>query len=103
MSDDDSNYEWPNIPRLPDGQNLATELDRSAITIAIVFGAVIICGLMAASLVYKEREGFMFALGAATAAWFAGHAMLFDLPRVYGLLIVLSALMAGAAAVVLAL
>lgn len=103
MSDDDPIYEWPNIPRPPEGQNLGTDLDRSAIAIAIVFGAVIICGLMAASLVYRQRDGFMFALGAAVAAWFAGHAMLFDLPRIYGVLIVLSALLAGASAVTLAL
>ena len=39
--------------------------------------------------------------GAATAAWFAGHAMLFDMPRVYGVLIVISALMAAASTITL--
>jgi hypothetical protein len=98
---DDPDYEWPNIPNASLGAGIGGDLDRSAIAIAIVFGAVIICGLMAASLVYKQRDGFLFALGAATAAWFAGHAMLFDMPRVYGVLIVISALMAGASTITL--
>lgn len=101
MSDDDPNYEWPSIPSTPLGAGIGGDLDRSAIAIAIVFGAVIICGLMAASLVYRQRDGFLFALGAATAAWFAGHAMLFDMPKVYGILIVISALMAGASTIAL--
>jgi hypothetical protein len=96
-------YEWPDIPRPPSGASMTGDLERSAIAVIIVFGAVIICGLMAASLVYSHKDGFMCSLGAATAAWLAGHAMMFDWPRVYGLLIIVSVLMAAAATILLML
>ncbi len=55
--------------------------DRAAIAVIIVFGALILGGLMAANLVVGDRNGFLFALGAAFAAWIGGHTILFDLPR----------------------
>ncbi|HMM64513.1 MAG: hypothetical protein WA975_09115 [Mesorhizobium sp.] len=70
--------------------------DKAAIAVIIVFGALILGGLMAANLVAGDRNGFLFALGAAFVAWIAGHTILFDLPRVYAVLIALSALMAVA-------
>ncbi len=75
--------------------------EKYAIAVIIVFGAVIICGLMTANLVYGDRSGFLFALGSATAAWIAGHAMLFDRPRVYGVLIVVATLMSIASTITL--
>ncbi|HHZ08172.1 MAG TPA: hypothetical protein GX405_05265 [Rhizobiales bacterium] len=75
--------------------------EKYAIAVIIVFGAVIIGGLMAANLLYGDRSGFLFALGAATAAWVAGHAMLFDRPRVYGALIVVATLMSIASTITL--
>jgi hypothetical protein len=75
--------------------------EKYAIAVIIVFGAVIIGGLMAANLLYGDRSGFLFALGAATAAWVAGHAMLFDRPRIYGALIVLATLMSIASTITL--
>lgn len=75
--------------------------EKYAIAVIIVFGAVIIGGLMTANLVYGDRGGFLFALGSATAAWIAGHAILFDRPRVYGGLIVLATLMSIASTIAL--
>ncbi len=75
--------------------------EKYAIAVIIVFGAVIIGGLMAASIAFGDRSGFLFALGSATAAWIAGHAMLFDRPRVYGVLIVVAALMSIASTITL--
>jgi hypothetical protein len=75
--------------------------EKYAIAVIIVFGAVIIGGLMTANLVYGDRSGFLFALGSATAAWIAGHAILFDRPRVYGGLIVLATLMSIASTIAL--
>ena len=76
--------------------------EKYAIAVIIVFGALVIGGLMAASIAAGDRSGFLFALGAATSAWIAGHAMLFDRPGVYGLLVVLAALLAAGSTVVLA-
>ncbi len=76
--------------------------EKYAVAVIIVFGAVIIGGLMAATIALGDRSGFFFALGAATCAWIAGHAMLFDRPRVYGVLIALATLMSVAATIALA-
>lgn len=70
--------------------------DKAAIAVIIAFGVLILSGLMAANLVAGDRDGFLFALGAAFAAWIAGHMMLFDLPRTYAVLVAVSALMAVA-------
>lgn len=75
--------------------------ERYAIAVIIVFGAVAIAGLMAANIVIGDRNGFLLALAASAAGWIAGHAMLFDQPRVYGLLIVLAALCAIGSTVML--
>lgn len=76
--------------------------DKAAIAVIIVFGAVIIGGLMAANLAIGDRNGFLFALGAAFAAWIAGHMILFDLPRAYAALIAVAALMAVGSTIVYA-
>jgi hypothetical protein len=70
--------------------------DKAGIAVIIVFGALLLGGLMAANLSIGDRNGFLFALGAAFAAWIAGHIVLFDLPRIYAGLIALAALMAVA-------
>lgn len=72
--------------------------EKYAVAVIIVFGAVIIGGLLAMSIASSDRSGFFFALGAATAAWIAGHAMFFDRPRIYGALIVIATLMSLASA-----
>ncbi|MGD9914356.1 MAG: hypothetical protein AB7S80_09750 [Rhizobiaceae bacterium] len=73
--------------------------ERYAIAVIIVFGAVITLGLMAAGIATANRPVFFLALGSASAGWIAGHAMLFDRPRVYGVLILLAAVLAVASAI----
>ena len=70
--------------------------EKYGVAVIIVFGALIVAGLMGASIGFGNRAGFLFALGAATSAWVAGHAMLFDRPHFYGGLIALATLMAVA-------
>jgi hypothetical protein len=76
--------------------------DKAAIAVIIVFGALIIGGLMAANIAYGHRTGFLWALGSATAAWIAGHTILFDMPRVYAALVGIATLMAIASTVAFA-
>ncbi|MFC4624665.1 hypothetical protein ACFO1V_05425 [Daeguia caeni] len=64
------------------------DYERYATGLMIVFGALIIAGLMAANLIAGDKPGFLFALGAAVVSWFAAFAVLFDKPRVYGGMIV---------------
>ena len=75
--------------------------DKAAIAVIIVFGALILGGLMAANITWGHRNGFMWALGGATAAWIAGHIILFDLPRIYAVLVGIAALMAVASTIAL--
>jgi hypothetical protein len=76
--------------------------EKYAIAVIIVFGAVAIAGLMGANIMTGDRGGFLLALGSATCGWIAGHAMLFDQPRIYGILVVLAALFAVGSTVALA-
>jgi hypothetical protein len=62
-----------------------------AVSVIIVFGALIIGGLMAANITVGDEDGFLFALGAAGTAWLSGHAVLFARPRIYGLLVIATA------------
>lgn len=59
------------------------QYDTFAVAIIIVFGALVIGGLMAASIAFSERDAFFLALGAATAAWISGHAVFLDRPRTF--------------------
>lgn len=65
-----------------------------AVYVIIVFGALVLAGLMAGALVFGGHDSFLFALGAATSAWIAGHALLFDKPRFYIFFVAVSVLMA---------
>ncbi|PZN54224.1 MAG: hypothetical protein DIU65_07730 [Proteobacteria bacterium] len=76
--------------------------DKAGIAVIIVFGALVLGGLMAANLVVGHRNGFLWALGGATAAYIAGHAVLFDLPRVYAVLVGIATIMAIASTVAFA-
>jgi hypothetical protein len=75
---------------------MGENLEKYAVAVIIVFGALIIGGLMAATIAFGHRNGFLFALGSATAAWIAGHAMVFNQPRFYGVLLAISVSMAAA-------
>jgi hypothetical protein len=73
--------------------------EKYGVAVIIVFGALIVGGLMGATIGSGNRAGFLFALGSATAGWIAGHAMLFDRPRIYGVLIIIATLMAIASTI----
>ncbi|CAN0653066.1 hypothetical protein JF546_01085 [Nitratireductor aquimarinus] len=75
--------------------------DAYAAATIVIFGAIVIGGLMAASLSFGERDAFFFALGAATSAWCAGYAMFLDKARVFVALTALAVAMSIAAAVLL--
>jgi hypothetical protein len=68
--------------------------EKYAVSVIIVFGALIIGGLMGAGLA-QDKGAFLFALGAAIAAWVSGYAVLFNKPRMYGLIILGAILLCG--------
>ncbi|GAB1580686.1 MULTISPECIES: hypothetical protein [Phyllobacteriaceae] len=72
------------------------DYERYATGLLIVFGALIIGGLMAVNITVGDKPGFLFALGAAIVAWFSAFAVLFDRPRLYGIMIALAIALVGA-------
>jgi hypothetical protein len=65
--------------------------EKYAVAVIIVFGALMIGGMMAAGLAMGDRAAFLWSFGAAFLAWVSGHAILFDRPRIYGGLIATAA------------
>lgn len=76
--------------------------DTYAVAIIIVFGALVIGGLMAAAIAGGHRDAFFFALGSATAAWMSGHAVFLDKPRTFIAFVGVAVLMAIGATLVIA-
>ncbi|WP_167365132.1 hypothetical protein [Mesorhizobium qingshengii] len=79
------------------------DFEKYAVAVIIVFGALIIGGLMAASMTFGHRNGFLYALGGATSAWISGNALLLDRPRIYALFVGIAALMLIASTITLVL
>lgn len=68
------------------------DYEKFATGLLIVFGALIIGGLMATHIVMANKAGFLFALAAAVVGWFSAFAVLFDKPRGYFWMIVVAVL-----------
>jgi hypothetical protein len=77
------------------------DFEKYAVAVIIVFGALVIGGLMAASMAFGHRNGFLFALGGATSAWISGNALLLDRPRIYALFVGIAAVMLIASTITL--
>jgi hypothetical protein len=75
--------------------------EKYALALMVVFGALIIGGLMAVHIAWGHKAGFLYALGAAVIVWGAGFAVLFDKPRLYGLLLLVATALITASVVVL--
>jgi hypothetical protein len=75
--------------------------EKYALALMVVFGALIIGGLMAVHIAWAHKAGFLYALGAAVVVWAAGFAVLFDKPRLYGLLLLFATALITASVVVL--
>ncbi|MET3593235.1 MULTISPECIES: hypothetical protein [Mesorhizobium] len=83
----------PNLNAMGPAMGRGSDFEKYAVAVIIVFGALIIGGLMAASMNWGHRNGFLFALGGATAAWISGNALLLDRPRIYALFVAIAAVM----------
>ncbi|UXM96016.1 MULTISPECIES: hypothetical protein [unclassified Bartonella] len=68
------------------------DYEKVATALLILFGALIIGGLMAVHIAVGSKAGFLFALGGGIVGWFSAFAILFDRPKIYLGLIVLAVL-----------
>jgi hypothetical protein len=91
----------PNLNAMGPAMGSGNDFEKYAVAVIIVFGALIIGGLMAASMSFGHRNGFLFALGGATAAWISGNALLLDRPRIYALFVAIAAVMLIASTITL--
>lgn len=57
--------------------------DRFALNLMIVFGSLIVGGLMLAGLMWNDKPTFLYALGAAVSVWFCSFAVIFDRKGAY--------------------
>jgi len=85
--------ELSNLNAIGPTMGTGNDFEKYAVAVIIVFGALIIGGLMAASMTFGHRNGFLFALGGATSAWISGNALLLDRPRLYALFVGIAAVM----------
>ena len=85
--------ELSNLNAIGPTMGTGNDFEKYAVAVIIVFGALIIGGLMAASMSFGHRNGFLFALGGATSAWISGNALLLDRPRLYALFVGIAAVM----------
>lgn len=70
--------------------------EKLGFAIMVVFGAIIISGLMAVGVAWGDKPAFLYALSAAVVVWVSSFAVVFDRPRIFGLLLVLSVVLIAA-------
>jgi len=68
------------------------DYEKLSTGLLIVFGALIIGGMMAMHIAMANKAGFLYALAAAVIGWFSAFAVLFDKPRGYFWMIVAAVL-----------
>jgi hypothetical protein len=71
-------------------------VEKFALSIMLVFGALVIGGLMAVGIAWNDKPGFLFALAAAIIVWISAFAVLFGKPTIYGVLLVLAGCLVAA-------
>lgn len=63
--------------------------------IFIAFGVVILAGLMAFSIATGDRQAFLFTIAASCTTFFLGAAVVFNQPKIYGLILLATIILVG--------
>ncbi|QND52918.1 hypothetical protein HB779_14160 [Phyllobacterium sp. 628] len=63
--------------------------------IFIAFGVLVLAGLMAFSIASGDMHAFLYAILAACGAFFLGFAVVFNQPKLYGLILVATIVLVG--------
>lgn len=66
------------------------DYEKFATGLLIIFGALVIGGLMAMHIAIANKPGFLFALSGGIVGWFSAFAVLFDKPRLYLVMIIVA-------------
>jgi len=70
--------------------------EHFAVMLMMIFGALILGGLMAVGIAWHDKPTFLFALFGTVSAWAAAFPVMFDRPRIYGILLVVCILCTAA-------
>lgn len=70
--------------------------EHFAVMLMMIFGALILGALMAVGIAWHDKPTFMFALFGTISAWAAAFPVMFDRPRIYGVLLVVCILFTAA-------
>jgi len=71
-------------------------VEKFALSIMLLFGALIVGGLMAVGIAWGDKPAFLYALAAAIVVWASAFAVLFGRPPIYGALLVVAGLLVAA-------
>jgi hypothetical protein len=71
-------------------EGIMDHFEKFGFAIMVVFGAIIIGGLMAYGIAWEDKPAFLYSLAAAVAVWGSSFAVVFDRPRIFGGLLVIA-------------
>lgn len=71
-------------------------VEKFALSIMLIFGALIVGGLMAVGIAWNDKAAFLYALSGAIVVWGSSFAVLFGKPTIYGALLVVAGLLIAA-------
>lgn len=71
-------------------------VEKFALSIMLLFGALIVGGLMAVGIAWNDKPAFLYALAAAIVIWGSAFAVLFSKPPIYGALLIIAGLLVAA-------
>ncbi len=71
-------------------------VEKFALSIMLLFGALIVGGLMAVGIAWSDKAAFLYALSAAIVIWASAFAVLFGKPPIYGALLFIAAVLIAA-------
>ena len=71
-------------------------VEKFALSIMLIFGALIVGGLMAVGIAWADKAAFLYALASAIVVWGSAFAVLFGKPTIYGALLVVAGLLIAA-------
>ena len=71
-------------------------VEKFALSIMLLFGALIVGGLMAIGIAWSNKPAFLYALASAVVVWGSAFAVLFNKPTIYGGLLVVAGFLIAA-------
>lgn len=75
--------------------SIMDHFEKLGFAIMVVFGAIVIVGLMAYGIAWEDKPSFLYSLSAAVAVWGSSFAVVFDRPRIFGGFLLIAIVLVG--------